>query len=76
MSKSSAKGRRKERHQDAGPAAPEAPPSDLHPVVAGILSVFRNRRERRIFLMLTIPVLAAQYFFWSWMRWSAIIMFP
>ncbi len=69
------KGRRKERHQQTEPtASPTA--STLHPILTSIQSVLRDRRERRRLLLLTIPALLAQYFFWSWMGWSAIIMFP
>ncbi len=72
MSKSkAAKGRRKDRGREGGTAAPVA-----RPVVASIRGLLENRKERRIFLLLTIPVLLAQYFFWSWMGWSAIIMVP
>ncbi len=65
------KERRKERHQQTEPTA-----STLHPILTSIQSVLRDRRERRRLLLLTIPALLAQYFFWSWMGWSAIIMFP
>ena len=72
MSKSKAeKTRRKDRSRDGGTAALAS-----HPTVTTVRTLLKNKKERRIFLLLTIPVLLAQYFFWSWMGWSAIIMVP
>lgn len=72
MSKSKAeKARRKDRSRDGNTTAFAS-----HPIVTGIRALLKNKKERRIFLLLTIPVLLAQYFFWSWMGWSAIIMVP
>jgi hypothetical protein len=72
MSKSkTGKVRRRNRSRGDSPA-----PSEPHPIVGTFRAVWGNRKERRIFLLLTIPVLLAQYFFWSWMGWTAIIMVP
>jgi hypothetical protein len=66
-----AKGRRQNRRHDD-----DVVRSDPHPAVGSVRALLSNRKERRIFILLTIPVLLAQYFFWSWMGWSAIIMVP
>ncbi|HEX2555767.1 MAG TPA: hypothetical protein VHL98_18865 [Microvirga sp.] len=71
MSRSTSTNRRADRSAPAGAASPGG-----SRILHAVQSMLRNRRERRLFLLLTIPALVIQYFFWSWMDWSAIIMLP